>query len=90
MEILTSANPNDLNRIRIERVQIGIRSGSKTSKRMKTMANSDANRVLVRKGARTLTAEDVQNVMGSIHVPTQTVCTFDRRMNFQDSDTESC
>ena len=55
------------------------------------MSNPDANRVLVRKGARVLTAEEVRIVMGSIHVPTHTVCTFDRRrMSFQDSDTESC
>jgi hypothetical protein len=54
------------------------------------MSNSGANRVLVRKGARILTAEEVSIVAGSIRVPTHTVCTFDRQMNFQDSDTEIC
>ena len=54
------------------------------------MSNSDANRVLVRKGARVLTTEEVLLISGSIHRPTQTVCTFDRRMAFQDSDTEGC
>lgn len=54
------------------------------------MANSNTNRVLMRKGARILTAEEVKTVSGSIHVPTHTVCTFDRRMGFQDSDTEIC
>lgn len=51
---------------------------------------SDNNRVLMRKGARILTAEEVREVIGSIRVPTHTVCTFDRRMAFQDSDTEIC
>ena len=51
---------------------------------------AEDNRVLMRKGARILTAEEVMNVIGSFRVPTHTVCTFDRRMGFQDSDTEIC
>ena len=54
------------------------------------MHKAEDNRVLVRKGARILTAEEVTEVIGSIRVPTHTVCTFDRRMAFQDSDTEIC
>jgi hypothetical protein len=54
------------------------------------MANMNENRVLSRQGARTLTIEEVDEVNGRGHVPTQTVCTFDRRIGFADSDIESC
>ena len=34
------------------------------------------NRVLVRKGARELNAEEVERVGGGLRLPTDTVCTF--------------
>jgi len=54
------------------------------------MLNQESNRVLSRRGARTLNAEEVNSVIGSGHVPTQSVCTFDARIAGPDNDTEGC
>jgi hypothetical protein len=54
------------------------------------MANQNETRVLSRRGARTLTAEEVNIVIGAVHVPTQSVCTFDVRIAGPDNDTEGC
>jgi hypothetical protein len=43
------------------------------------------NRVLARKGARTLSAEEIERVGGGLRLPTDTVCTFGP--NGKDGDT---
>jgi len=43
------------------------------------------NRVLARKGARALNAEEIERVGGGLRLPTDTVCTFGPKG--QDGDT---
>ncbi|HZU33900.1 MAG TPA: hypothetical protein VFB79_22495 [Candidatus Angelobacter sp.] len=44
----------------------------------------DQNRVLVRNGARILTAEEIDRVTGGVH--TLTACTFDPQLRSKDGD----
>lgn len=55
------------------------------------MAIQNDNRVLVRRGARMLTSEEVNTIAAGIHVPTNSFCTFDVRSGSPvPEDTESC
>ncbi|MGD0987560.1 MAG: hypothetical protein ABR874_07105 [Candidatus Sulfotelmatobacter sp.] len=47
-----------------------------------------SKRVLGREGARELTAEEIQNVVGGIH--TNTACTFDSTTQKPDGDVGEC
>lgn len=45
---------------------------------------NDQNRVMVRRGARILTAEEIERVTGGVH--TLTACTFDPQLRSKDGD----
>jgi len=49
-----------------------------------------SNRVLNRQGARELTPQEVENLSGSSHVHTTTVCTFDFKTGQADGDVGEC
>jgi hypothetical protein len=49
---------------------------------------TNKKRVLIRRGARELTPEEIKNVSGGIH--TNTVCTFDSDTKKPDGDVGEC
>ena len=52
------------------------------------MSNLERNRVMLRQGARELTQEELDSVMGAGH--TATKCTFDPITQHTDGDTGEC
>ncbi len=56
----------------------------------RTEARNPENRVLARKGARELTAREIEHVSGGVILRTNTACTFALQYPSPDGDTNEC